>query len=63
MSVHVCSVNISYTSVSEQTTMAAGIRPADLHRVYIQCLLARRYMREDLALEMYKRAIGAVRSE
>jgi hypothetical protein len=35
-------------------------RPTDLHRVYIQSILARRWMKEDLALEMYKRAIGAV---
>lgn len=41
----------------------AGIRPSDLHRVYIQSFIARRVMRDDLALEMYKRAVGAVRSE
>ncbi|EIW66484.1 hypothetical protein M231_03019 [Tremella mesenterica] len=33
--------------------------PTDLHRVYIQCLLSRRAMTEDVALEMYKRAISA----
>ncbi|KAL7420136.1 hypothetical protein Q5752_005102 [Cryptotrichosporon argae] len=32
----------------------------DLHRVYIQTLLARRAMPEPLALEMYKRAVRAV---
>ncbi|KAL1411922.1 hypothetical protein Q8F55_002908 [Vanrija albida] len=34
--------------------------PTDLHRVYIQSLLSRRAMTEDVALEMYKRAVGAV---
>ncbi|WOO80477.1 Non-structural maintenance of chromosome0s element 1 [Vanrija pseudolonga] len=37
-----------------------GPAPTDLHRVYIQSLLSRRAMTEDVALEMYKRAIGAV---
>lgn len=37
-------------------------RATDLHRVYIQSLLSRRAMTEDVALEMYKRAIGAVLS-
>lgn len=40
-----------------------GPAPTDLHRVYIQSLLSRRAMTEDVALELYKRAIGAVISE
>ncbi len=39
-----------------------AVRPSLLHRVYIQSLLSRRAMREDLALEMYKRAVGVCQS-
>ena len=35
----------------------------DLHRVYIQTLLSRRLIREDTALELFKRAIRAVKGE
>jgi hypothetical protein len=35
----------------------------DLHRVYIQMLLARRAMPAEVALEMYKRAVSAVMRE
>jgi hypothetical protein len=38
----------------------ARVRGSDLHRVYIQSLMSRRAMRENVAMEMYKRAIGAV---
>ncbi|WVQ93631.1 hypothetical protein IAU59_000707 [Kwoniella sp. CBS 9459] len=34
-------------------------RPTDLHRLYIQTLLSRRAMRDEVALELYKRAVGA----
>ncbi|WVF65998.1 hypothetical protein IAT40_000736 [Kwoniella sp. CBS 6097] len=34
-------------------------RPTDLHRLYIQSLLSRRAMRDEVALELYKRAVGA----
>lgn len=39
------------------------IRPTNLHRVYLQSLLSRRAMPEEVALELYKRAIAACRSE
>ncbi|WRT63937.1 uncharacterized protein IL334_000864 [Kwoniella shivajii] len=35
------------------------IAPTDLHRVFIQSMLSRRAMRDDVTLEMYKRAVGA----
>ncbi|GFZ42412.1 hypothetical protein JCM24511_00127 [Saitozyma sp. JCM 24511] len=37
------------------------IRPTNLHRVYLQSLLSRRAMPEEVALELYKRAIAACR--
>ncbi|OCF36316.1 hypothetical protein I316_02191 [Kwoniella heveanensis BCC8398] len=37
-------------------------RPTDLHRLYIQSLLSRRAMRDEVALELYRRAVGACQS-
>lgn len=42
---------------------AVMVRPTDLHRVYIQTLLARRAMPAEVALEMYKRAVSACMRE
>ncbi|ORY29774.1 hypothetical protein BCR39DRAFT_530972 [Naematelia encephala] len=36
------------------------LRPTDLHRVFIQSLLSRRALREEVALELYRRAVSAV---
>ncbi|WWD09182.1 hypothetical protein V865_007304 [Kwoniella europaea PYCC6329] len=35
------------------------VRPTNLHRLFIQSMLSRRAIKEDVALEMYKRAVGA----
>ncbi|GHJ86741.1 hypothetical protein NliqN6_3143 [Naganishia liquefaciens] len=37
------------------------VRFTDLHRVYLQALLSRRFISETVALELYKRAVKAVR--
>lgn len=39
------------------------VRFTDLHRVYLQALLSRRFISETVALELYKRAVSAVRGE
>lgn len=39
------------------------VRFTDLHRVYLQALLSRRFISETVALELYKRAVKAVRGE
>lgn len=39
------------------------VRFTDLHRVYLQTLLSRRFISETVALELYKRAVGAVRGK
>lgn len=36
-------------------------RPTDLHRVFIQTMLARRFARDEVGLELYRRAVNAVR--
>ncbi|WVW82064.1 hypothetical protein I302_104069 [Kwoniella bestiolae CBS 10118] len=35
------------------------VRSTNLHRLFIQSMLSRRAIKEDVALEMYKRAVGA----
>lgn len=40
-----------------------ALRATDLHRIYIQSLLSRRAMTEDVAIEMYRRAVSAVLCE
>jgi len=37
------------------------VRPTDLHRVFIQTMLARRFARDEVGLELYRRAVNAVR--
>lgn len=37
------------------------VRFTDLHRVYLQALLSRRFIPENVALELYKRAVSAIR--
>lgn len=37
------------------------VQPTLLHRVFIQSLLSRRVVSETIALELYKRAVAAVR--
>lgn len=44
---------------TQNSTMAA-VQPNLLHQVYNQSLLSRRAMPADVALVMYKRAIGVV---
>lgn len=34
------------------------VQSTDLHRVFIQSFLSRRFMREEIALELYKRAVS-----
>jgi len=36
-------------------------RATDLHRVFIQTMLARRFARDEVGLELYRRAVNAVR--
>jgi hypothetical protein len=38
------------------------VRPTDLHKVFMQTLLTRRFMREEAALELYKRAVNVITS-
>ena len=38
------------------------VKSTDLHRVFIQTLLSRRFMREETALELYKRAVNVIKS-
>ncbi|KAK1927853.1 hypothetical protein DB88DRAFT_52336 [Papiliotrema laurentii] len=37
------------------------VRSTDLHKVFLQSLLSRRFMREEIALELYKRAVSVLR--
>ena len=36
-------------------------RPTDLHKVFIQTMLSRRVVRDEIGLELYKRAVSAVK--
>ncbi|WWC86017.1 uncharacterized protein L201_000888 [Kwoniella dendrophila CBS 6074] len=40
-------------------SQARHVPSSNLHRIFIQSMLSRRAMKEDVALEMYKRAVGA----
>lgn len=40
-----------------------SVRPTLLHQVFNQSLLSRRAMPSDVALELYKRALGVVKGE
>jgi hypothetical protein len=39
------------------------VQANDLHRVFIQSLLSRRAMGEETAVELYRRAVAAVRGK
>lgn len=46
---------------SNRSHISKMVRFTDLHRVYLQALLSRRFMPENVALQLYKRAVSAIR--
>ena len=53
--------NLSFSHIFETSSLLMA--PNDLHRIYVQCLLGRRAMKTEVAIEMYNRAIQICRGK